>query len=74
MTTTLNAIPDWRFEADYVETCSCDYGCPCNFNGFPTYGFCRTLILYHIRSGSYGSTTLGGLDVVDALSWPSIKL
>ncbi|MDQ5870383.1 MAG: DUF1326 domain-containing protein [Thermoproteota archaeon] len=70
MTTTLNAIPDWRFEADYVETCNCDYGCPCNFNGFPTYGFCRTLILYHIRSGSYGSTTLGGLDVVDALSWP----
>jgi len=70
MTTTLNAIPDWHFEADYVETCTCDYGCPCNFNGFPTYGFCRTLILYHIRSGSYGSTSLSSLDVVDALSWP----
>ncbi len=53
-----------------METCNCDYGCPCNFNGFPTYGFCRALILYHIRSGIYGSTSLDGLDVVTAVSWP----
>lgn len=70
MATTVSAITNWRFEADYVETCNCDYGCPCNFNGFPTYGFCRALILYHIRSGTYGDTNLQGLDVVTALSWP----
>ena len=70
MATTVNTIPNWRLEADYVETCNCDYGCPCNFNGFPTYGFCRSLILFHIRSGIYGSTNLDGLDVVTAVSWP----
>ena len=63
-------IPRWNFKADYVETCNCDYGCPCNFSGFPTYGFCRTLILFHIRSGSYGDTKLDGLDFIPALSWP----
>ena len=63
-------IPRWKIKADYVETCNCDYGCPCNFNGFPTHGFCRGLILYHIQSGSYGDVNLDGLDVVFAGSWP----
>ena len=63
-------IPKWNIKADYVETCNCDYGCPCNFNGFPTYGFCRALVLYHIRAGMYGSVKLDGVDVVFAASWP----
>jgi hypothetical protein len=57
-------------KADYVESCNCDYGCPCNFNGFPTYGFCRTLILNSIREGNYGDTKIDGIDVIEALSWP----
>jgi hypothetical protein len=55
---------------DYVETCNCDFGCPCNFSGFPTYGFCRALTLYHIREGNYGDVNLDNLDVVYAASWP----
>jgi hypothetical protein len=63
-------IPNWLIEADYVETCNCDYGCPCNFSGFPTYGFCRDIMLYHIIQGNYGSVDVGGVDVVWAASWP----
>ncbi len=63
-------IPRWNMKADYVETCNCDYGCPCNFNGFPTYGFCRALVLYHIRTGHYGTVKLNDLDMVYAASWP----
>lgn len=63
-------IPKWHLKMDYVETCNCDYGCPCNFNGFPTYGFCRGLLLNHIRSGNYGNINLDGLDVIYAESWP----
>jgi hypothetical protein len=64
-------IPHWRAKIDYVETCNCDYGCPCNFNGFPTYGFCRALVLYHIREGHYGEDLkLDNIDVVYAASWP----
>ena len=69
-TSKTKEIQNWTFKADYVETCNCDYGCPCNFSGFPTYGFCRTLMLFHIRSGSYGDTKLDGLDFITALSWP----
>lgn len=47
-------IPNWHIKSDYVETCNCDYGCPCNFNGFPTNGFCRALVFFHIREGNYG--------------------
>ena len=70
MTSTLNQIPTWTFKADYVETCNCDYGCPCNFNGFPSNGFCRALVLFHIGSGNYGDTRLDGIDVICAYSWP----
>ena len=48
-------IPSWHLKADYVETCNCDYGCPCNFDSFPTYGFCRSLVLYHIQDGNFGN-------------------
>ena len=68
--TTATQIPKWSMKADYVETCNCDFGCPCNFSGFPTYGFCRALVFYHIRSGNYGTVKLDGLDVVYAGSWP----
>jgi hypothetical protein len=70
MSSTTTQIPKWSFKADYVETCNCDYGCPCNFNGFPTYGSCQALILFHIRSGSYGDTDLDGLDFITAVYWP----
>lgn len=70
MSSTVTQIPGWHMKVDYVEACNCDFGCPCNFSGFPTYGFCRALILYHIRSGNYGSVQLSNLDVVIAVSWP----
>jgi hypothetical protein len=63
-------IPKWEITFDYVETCNCDYGCPCNFSGFPTYGSCRALVFYKINTGHYGDTKLDGLPVVYAASWP----
>ena len=63
-------IPKWHIKADYVEACNCDYGCPCNFSGFPTGGSAETLVLYHIQLGNYGDVKVDGLDVVIAYSWP----
>jgi hypothetical protein len=70
MSSTTTQIPNWSMKSDYVETCNCDFGCPCNFSGFPTYGSCQSLILFHIRSGSFGDTQLGSLDFITALYWP----
>ena len=64
------AVPAWSLTADYVETCNCDFGCPCNFNGFPTYGSCEALDLFSIRKGRYGEVALDGLDVILAAAWP----
>jgi hypothetical protein len=61
----------WAFTADYVETCNCNYGCPCNFNGFPTNNTCEALVGYHIRHGHYGEVSLGGLDCIYAGAWPN---
>jgi hypothetical protein len=33
-----NKIEPWKLVSDYVETCNCNFGCPCNFSGHPTDG------------------------------------
>jgi hypothetical protein len=63
-------IPRWSLKVDYVESCNCNFGCPCNFSGYPTDGFCEALVGYHIREGRFGPTRLDGLDVVYAAAWP----
>src|SRR3970282_1857890 len=71
MASTTEQIPNWSFKAEYVETCNCDYGCPCNFNGFPTYGFCRAFDSFFITSGNYGKDVrLDVIDVIYVASWP----
>lgn len=60
----------WEFEAEYLQSCNCDYGCPCNFNGQPTYDNCEALVAYRIRKGHFGKTKLDGVTFVLALWWP----
>lgn len=63
-------IPPWRLEADYMESCNCEFGCPCNFGGFPTDGHCEALVGHHVRTGHYGAVRLDGLDFIMAFAWP----
>ena len=60
----------WDFEAEYIQSCNCDYGCPCNFNGHPTHGNCEALVAYHIRKGNFGATRLDGVTFAEGMSWP----
>ena len=69
-TPAADKIDNWKLAVDYVETCNCNFGCPCNFSGYPTNGFCEALVGYHIRDGRYGRTNLGGVDVIYAAAWP----
>jgi hypothetical protein len=64
------AKTNWDMEAEYVQSCNCDYGCPCNFNGYPTYGNCEALVGYHILHGKFGSTKLDGVSFAMAAWWP----
>ena len=51
----------WTLEADYIQGCSCDYGCPCEFEAPPTQGFCEGLGAWRIIRGSFGDIKLDGL-------------
>lgn len=64
------AKAQWNMEAEYIQSCNCDYGCPCNFNGYPTTGNCEALVGYHIRKGQFENTKLDGVTFAMALYWP----
>ena len=60
----------WNMEAEYIQSCNCDYGCPCNFNALPSHGNCEALVAYRIRKGSFGGTNLDGVVFAEGLWWP----
>jgi hypothetical protein len=60
----------WSFEADFVQACSCDYGCPCEFSAPPTRGFCEGTGAWQIIKGNYGDVPLDGVSVAFAAHWP----
>ena len=66
---TPTATP-WRLAGDEVNGCSCDWGCPCQFNALPTHGYCQALLGFAVREGHYGSTRLDGVRFAVAASWP----
>lgn len=60
----------WSFDADFLQACNCDYGCPCEFSAPPTQGYCEGMIGYHINRGRYGDVLLDGLGIAIAVHWP----
>jgi hypothetical protein len=62
--------PQWHMETEYIQSCNCDYGCPCNFNALPTYGNCEALIAYRVVKGNFESTKLDGVTFAWGLWWP----
>src|SRR6266568_3583479 len=60
----------WNFEAEYIQSCNCAWGCPCNFDALPTTGNCEALVSWHIRKGAFGPTKLDGTTFAWGLWWP----
>jgi len=60
----------WFFDADYLQTCNCDYGCPCEFSAPPTSGFCEGLCVWRIEKGEHDGVALNGLGLGLAVKWP----
>src|SRR5690348_15511320 len=59
--TMASTATKWWLEADYLQACNCDYGCPCEFEAPPTEGFCEGLGAWRISKGKYGDVSLDGL-------------
>lgn len=60
----------WFYEADYIQACNCDYGCPCEFSAPPTRGFCDGVGAWKIHKGSFGDIPLDGLALGFVAHWP----
>jgi hypothetical protein len=65
-----SALLSWDFEADYLQACNCDYGCPCEFSAPPTPGFCEGAGAWQIKKGKCGNVSLDGLCLGFAAHWP----
>jgi hypothetical protein len=64
------AYVDWIIKTKRLATCSCSYGCPCEFNALPTHGFCEGMEAFEIVEGYFGDVRLDGLRGAGAYRWP----
>ena len=62
----------WTLQGRGYEYCNCDFGCGCNFGGFPNSkdGSCRALVGMDITSGSCGGIDLSGVKCAAIVDWP----
>lgn len=60
----------WRIKAKYYEACNCALGCPCNMNGFPTYGKCEGTVSFVVTEGEKDGVDLAGAKVAGGVKWP----
>src|SRR5689334_4673963 len=61
------ATPAWTISGKYVETCSCDYVCPCILGQMaarPSKGSCTFAMAMQVERGAFGSVGLDGLAFV----------
>lgn len=57
-------IKKWELSGDYIESCNCDYLCPCiytNPQGPATHDNCVALMAFRIKEGRFGSVSLDGM-------------
>ena len=60
----------WTIKGREFVNCNCSYGCPCQFNGLPSYGHCQAVAGFQIEQGFHGSTKLDDLRFVGIFRWP----
>lgn len=60
----------WEFTGRELVNCTCEYGCPCQFNALPDKGHCYAVAAIQIDQGKYGDTALDGLKIGAIFKWP----
>jgi hypothetical protein len=61
---------DWNIKGLMMSGCSCDYGCPCQFNALPTRGYCHATVGMRIANGYFGNTKIDGVAWAAVFKWP----
>jgi len=62
----------WALRGRGYEYCNCDFGCGCNFGGFPNSedGSCRAFVGHDILEGHCGEVDLAGVKAAGIMHWP----
>jgi hypothetical protein len=56
--------PEWALRGEYMESCNCDYLCPCIYTNpqeGATHDHCIAAMVFRIDEGHFGETKLDGL-------------
>jgi hypothetical protein len=64
----------WNLNGTYIETCSCDFVCPCNFSlaHGADYDRCRVVMVFNITDGNVEGIDVGGLVVAVLADTPKV--
>ncbi len=63
----------WHIEGEYMETCNCDFICPCigsNLAAMPTEGDCKAAIAMRIDKGEKDGVSLDGVSFIVMMHSP----
>jgi hypothetical protein len=61
---TIMSGTNWRLSGEYMESCNCDYLCPCiytNPQAEVTFDHCTAALIFRIDQGQSGTVNLDGL-------------
>ncbi|MPZ24362.1 MAG: DUF1326 domain-containing protein [Dehalococcoidia bacterium] len=50
----------WKMKGTVIGACSCDWGCPCNFDARPTQGWCHGNYNFFVEQGNSNGVSLDG--------------
>lgn len=64
------AHANWFLEGEWIKSCSCAYGCPCDFNARPTQGWCKGMLGMRISKGWFEAVRLDGLSFFVTVDFP----
>lgn len=60
----------WQIKGEHAGSCNCIWSCPCQFNALPDKGNCEAVVIWEIREGHFGETSLDGVRFGFAVHWP----
>jgi len=58
------ADPKWSLRGEYMESCNCDYLCPCIYTNpqeAATHDHCTAVMVFRVDEGNFGDAKLDGL-------------
>jgi len=66
-------MANWQIEGDYMETCNCEFICPCigsNLTAAPSEGDCKAAITMKVNKGRKDGVSLDGLSFIVLMRSP----